>query len=101
MAHEVKEIKPKEWTEDEAFSSGQGGYRIKVELSGNPFNPGTLAASWAAGWNDAASKDTFSKKRIDYATEERNERHHDKRRLTDTSRPRNRGGSSFPRSQKH
>lgn len=63
-------VDPHVWTLDEAFKSGKAAYRIKVELSGNPFTgAGNLGLTWEKGWKDAASKDTTSPKRVDYNRE--------------------------------
>ncbi len=61
MSHVVEEVKPKEWTEKEAYECGKGGYRIKVPLTGNPFK-GALAEVWQKGWNDAQLTDPFVRK---------------------------------------
>lgn len=92
MAHAVETIKPHVWNSDEAYRSGKGGYRIGVELSGNPFTPGPLADAWAQGHKDAAAADPFSRRKADHFAEERHERS-DKRKF---GRP-DRGGVDVAR----
>lgn len=94
MAHIVEEVSPKVWTEKEAYECGKGGYRIKVELSGNPFK-GALAEAWEKGWKDASSSDTTSTRRIDYAAmEDRNDRRPKHYKFGEQSRGRGRRESS-------
>lgn len=70
----VIEVQPHIWTLNEALKSGHTAFRLKIELSSNPFQS-TLGDMWATGWNDAAASDTFSTKKVDYmAMEGRYER---------------------------
>lgn len=67
----VAEILPKVWMYEEAYQSGRGGFRIKVNRIDNPFSKDSyLAKGWLQGWNDASAAEPPVKRRTEYFVEE-------------------------------
>src|SRR4051812_14514136 len=91
MKEAVQVIVPHQWQSDEAYSSGRTAYRLKINPSDNPslFGGGYLYERWLKGYNQAASEDTFSTRRVVYEEErpERNDSHNRRNSRTNVWRP--------------
>jgi hypothetical protein len=91
----IAELKPKEWTEQEAYRSGRGGFRIKVGRDGNPFR-GILGECWLKGWQDAAAAEPPIKRYVYAEDNDERDNSRNKYRGSSSNRPRN----TFTRSPK-